>query len=473
MVNEALTLLSSEVFAMIPENSRHPRGGLWFEDFPVGTTIAHRLTRTVTQMDNMLFSNMTLNPQPLHIDAHFCATETEWGRPLMNSLFTLGLMIGISVNDTTVGTTIANLGMTDVRFPAPLFEGDTVNVTTEIVGKRESKSRPDAGIVDFIHRAYKQDAHPGGGMPAAGLHAQAAGGVMRSLLFVPGDSARKLEKGLNSGADALIVDLEDSVAPSGKAAARQVAAAFLAEARAQASRPRLFVRVNGLATGLADADLDGVMEAGPDGIMLPKTVGGPDVSHLGSKLAVREAAFGLEDGATRIVAIATETRPGRVRARHARRAQAGACRESPGAAKTSRPTSERRRTGGRTAPTPIPTASRARSRSSAAAAAEVDAIDSVYTNFRDLDGLAAECRHARRDGFVAKMAIHPAQVPVINEAFTPSADAVAWAHSVIDAFAAQPDAGVVGMKGEMLDRPHLKRARAARAADGRCRPTAG
>lgn len=142
---------------MISENSRHPRGGLWFEDFAVGTTIAHRLTRTVTQMDNMLFSNMTLNPQPLHIDAHFCATETEWGRPLMNSLFTLGLMIGIAVNDTTVGTTIANLGMQDVRFPAPLFEGDTVNVSTEIAGKRESKSRPDAGIVDFIHRAYKQD----------------------------------------------------------------------------------------------------------------------------------------------------------------------------------------------------------------------------------------------------------------------------------------------------------------------------
>jgi acyl dehydratase len=105
----------------------------------------------------MLFSNMTLNPQPLHIDAHFCATETEWGRPLMNSLFTLGLMIGISVNDLTVGTTIANLGMTDVRFPAPLFEGDTVHVSTEVAGKRASRSRPDAGIVEFIHRAYRQD----------------------------------------------------------------------------------------------------------------------------------------------------------------------------------------------------------------------------------------------------------------------------------------------------------------------------
>jgi acyl dehydratase len=135
----------------------HPRGGLFFEDFEIGRTIKHRLTRTVTQMDNMLFSNMTLNPQPLHIDAHFCATETEWGRPLMNSLFTLGLMIGISVNDTTVGTTIANLGMSDVKFPAPLFEGDTLHCTTEIVAKRESKSRPDAGIVEFVHRAYNQD----------------------------------------------------------------------------------------------------------------------------------------------------------------------------------------------------------------------------------------------------------------------------------------------------------------------------
>ena len=136
---------------------RHKRGGLYFEDFVVGEVVEHRYTRTVTQMDNMLFSNMTLNPQPLHIDAHFCATETEWGRPLMNSLFTLGLLIGISVNDTTVGTTIANLGMSDVIFPAPLFEGDTVSATTEVLATRASKSRPDAGLVEFRHRAFKQD----------------------------------------------------------------------------------------------------------------------------------------------------------------------------------------------------------------------------------------------------------------------------------------------------------------------------
>ena len=142
---------------MVDSLPSHPRGGLYFEDFAIGRIFAHRLTRTVTQMDNMLFSNMTLNPQPLHIDAHFCATETEWGKPLMNSLFTLGLMIGISVNDTTVGTTIANLGMTDVRFPAPLFEGDTVRATTEVLVRAGIEVAPDAGLVEFLHRAFKQD----------------------------------------------------------------------------------------------------------------------------------------------------------------------------------------------------------------------------------------------------------------------------------------------------------------------------
>ena len=139
------------------ELRRHKRGGMYFDDFPVGHLYEHPLTRTVTQMDNMLFSNMTLNPQPLHIDRHFCEQETEWGQPLMNSLFTIGLMIGIMVNDLTVGTTIANLGMTEVKFPHPLFEGDTVHCTTEVAGKRESKSHPGAGIVELHHRAFKQD----------------------------------------------------------------------------------------------------------------------------------------------------------------------------------------------------------------------------------------------------------------------------------------------------------------------------
>jgi acyl dehydratase len=136
---------------------RHERGGIYFDDFVVGHLYEHPLRRTVTQMDNMLFSNMTLNPQPLHIDRHFCEQETEWGQPLMNSLFTLGLMIGIMVNDLSVGTTIANLGMTEVKFPHPLFEGDTVHCTTEVISKRESTSRPGAGIIEFHHRTYNQD----------------------------------------------------------------------------------------------------------------------------------------------------------------------------------------------------------------------------------------------------------------------------------------------------------------------------
>jgi acyl dehydratase len=129
--------------------------GLYLEDFEIGRVFEHPIRRTVTEMDNTLFSALTHNPQPLHIDHHYSA-GTEWGKPLFNSLFTLGLMVGISVNDTTLGTTIANLGMTDVKFPKPVFHGDTLNITTEVLGKRESKSRPDAGIVEFLHKAYNQ-----------------------------------------------------------------------------------------------------------------------------------------------------------------------------------------------------------------------------------------------------------------------------------------------------------------------------
>jgi acyl dehydratase len=129
--------------------------GLYLQDFEVGRVFEHEIRRTVTEMDNTLFSCLTHNPQPLHIDHEF-ASKTEWGRPLVNSLFTLGVMIGISVNDTTVGTTIGNLGMSEVKFPKPVFHGDTLRVTTEIVSRRETRSRPDAGIVEFLHKAYNQ-----------------------------------------------------------------------------------------------------------------------------------------------------------------------------------------------------------------------------------------------------------------------------------------------------------------------------
>jgi acyl dehydratase len=143
----------------IPDNRRNVEdcmGGLYLDEFQAGRVFRHTLTRTVTESDNVLFSVMTLNPQPLHIDFDFAA-KSEWGKPLVNSLFTLGLMIGISVHDTTLGTTIANLGMTETVFPNPVFHGDTIHVETEVLSVRDSKSKPDRGIVEFEHRAFNQN----------------------------------------------------------------------------------------------------------------------------------------------------------------------------------------------------------------------------------------------------------------------------------------------------------------------------
>ena len=130
--------------------------GLYFEELTPGLEIDHLWSRTVTETDNILFSSLTMNVQPLHLDAHFAA-GTEWGRPLVNSLFTLGLMIGMSVNDTTLGTTVGNLGMTDVIFPNPVFQGDTIRVRSKVLSARESTSRPTTGIVEFEHVARNQD----------------------------------------------------------------------------------------------------------------------------------------------------------------------------------------------------------------------------------------------------------------------------------------------------------------------------
>jgi acyl dehydratase len=130
--------------------------GLWFEELTQGKMIDAEWTRTVTEADNVLFCGMTMNTQALHLDAEF-AKGTEFGRPLVNSLFTLGLMIGMSVHNTTQGTTIANLGMNDVRFPTPVFAGDTIRTRTTVIAARESKSRPDAGIVTFRHESFNQN----------------------------------------------------------------------------------------------------------------------------------------------------------------------------------------------------------------------------------------------------------------------------------------------------------------------------
>ena len=130
--------------------------GLYFEEFAVGQRFDHALRRTITEADNVWFSALTHNPAPLHIDAEYCK-NTEFGKPLVNSCLTLAFMVGISVNDTTMGTTVANLGWDEVRFPKPLFHGDTIRIESEVLETRESRSRPDNGIVVFEHRAFNQN----------------------------------------------------------------------------------------------------------------------------------------------------------------------------------------------------------------------------------------------------------------------------------------------------------------------------
>jgi citrate lyase subunit beta / citryl-CoA lyase len=288
---------------------------------------------------------------------------------------------------------------------------------------------------------------------------------MRSFLFVPADSARKLDKAMTSGADTLIIDLEDSIALDGKARARESAAAFLKAAMASATRPSLMVRVNGLQTGLIDADLDAIAPAKPDAIMLPKAEGGAAIVHADAKLAVREAQSDLPDGHIKVLPIATET----AAALFVVGSFAGASPRLIGmtwgaedlsaelGARTNRDAQGRF----------LDPYRLARSLCLAgAAAAGVAAIDTVFVDFRNEAGFRRECEEACRDGFVGKMAIHPAQVPIINEVFTPSAEAIAHAQSIVTAFAAAPGAGVVGIGGIMYDRPHLARAKQLLARAG-------
>jgi citrate lyase subunit beta / citryl-CoA lyase len=280
---------------------------------------------------------------------------------------------------------------------------------------------------------------------------------MRSLLFVPADGGKKLDKALASGADAVIVDLEDSIAPERKAAARDIAASFLREAIKSVTRPRLLVRVNGLQTGLADADLDAVVPARPDAIMLPKAEGSASIIHADAKLTAREAIHGLDDGHVKIVAIATET----AAALFVAGSYAGSSQRLSGltwgaedlsadlGAEANRDTDGNFLDPYRLARVLC---------LAGAAAARVDAIDTVYVDFRNDAGLRRECEDARRDGFTGKMAIHPAQVAAINEVFTPTRQALATAHAIVAAFAAAPGAGTIGINGVMYDRPHLARA---------------
>jgi citrate lyase subunit beta/citryl-CoA lyase len=277
---------------------------------------------------------------------------------------------------------------------------------------------------------------------------------MRSLLFVPADAPGKLDKALGYGADAIIVDLEDSVAPQRKEAARRGAADFLGAAKRGGTR--LLVRVNGLGTGLTDADLDAVVPVRPDAIMLPKAEGGASIVHADAKLTAREALHDIAEGTVGIVAIATETAKALFLAGTYGGASARLLALTWGAEDLSAELgaeANRDSEGNFLDPYRL-----ARTLCIAgAAAAEVQALDTVYVDFRNDTGLRRECEAARRDGFTGKLAIHPGQIATINEAFTPTPEAIAKAEAILAAFTAAPGAGVVGIDGVMYDRPHIAR----------------
>jgi citrate lyase subunit beta/citryl-CoA lyase len=281
---------------------------------------------------------------------------------------------------------------------------------------------------------------------------------MRSLLFIPGDSPKKLDKGLGSGADALLLDLEDSISPQRKADARKTTLAFLKQAIPVKERPRIYVRINGFATGLTDADLDMIVSGRPDGIMFPKAEGGAAVTQCDAKITAREAMHGLPDGSLDIIAIATET----AQALFLAGTYGGSSKRLKGLTWGAEDLSvelgaeaNRDKDGNFLAPYQL-----ARSLCLAGAgAAQVQAIDTVYVDFRNEAGFRRECEEAKRDGFTGKMLIHPAQVAVCNEVFTPTPEAIERAKAVVAAFAADPGAGTIGIGGVMYDRPHLERAR--------------
>lgn len=277
---------------------------------------------------------------------------------------------------------------------------------------------------------------------------------LRSLLFVPGDRPDRMEKALKSGADALILDLEDSVAATAKPEARRAVAAFLAANESA----RLWVRINPLDSDEADKDLQALLPAHPDGLVLPKAEGGASVAELARRLAQRGNVT------ARILAIGTET-PAAIfglgtYGGHKRLAGlTWGAEDLPAAIGAA---TSREEDGSFTTPYEIARALCL----FGAAAAGVAPIETVYPAFRDLDGLAAFAGRARRDGFTGMMAIHPDQVAVINRAFTPSEAELSHARAVVAAFAANPEAGALSLDGRMIDRPHLVQAQRLLAAAG-------
>jgi citrate lyase subunit beta / citryl-CoA lyase len=276
---------------------------------------------------------------------------------------------------------------------------------------------------------------------------------MRSMLFVPGDSVRKFESARKTAADCLIIDLEDSVAPDQKAGAREIVRGMLKQ---NDGRQKLYVRVNALDTSLTLGDLAAVVPARPDGIVLPKCEGGADIDKLSLYLDAFEAASGIEPGHIRIVPVATET----ARAVFKLDSFVGSSKRLWGLMWGGEDLSAaigalRNRTDGKFHSPYLLARDLCLI---ASGAAGVVAIDTIYADIDDLDGLKDEALAARRDGFLCKAVIHPKHVDVVNAAFTPSAEELAHAQKIVDAFAQNPTAGVVRVDGKMVDKPHLRAA---------------
>jgi citrate lyase subunit beta/citryl-CoA lyase len=279
---------------------------------------------------------------------------------------------------------------------------------------------------------------------------------LRSMLFVPADSDRKLAKSVGSPADVLILDLEDSVAETRKEEARHTAAAFIA-AQAPKIAARLFVRINPLDTSLAMGDLAAIVVPGLAGIMLPKTRSAADIVHLAHCLDALEAKASIAHGTIRIVPVATET-PQAILNMQSFAGPidrlAGVTWGAEDLSAAIGAVSNREEDG-----TFSPLYSLANSLClCAASAAGVPAIDTLYADFRDAQGLAVACRASRRRGFRGRIAIHPDQVATINEAYSPTAAELAHAQRIVDAFAAAPEAGTLSLDGVMIDKPHLTQA---------------
>lgn len=281
---------------------------------------------------------------------------------------------------------------------------------------------------------------------------------MRSLLFIPADDEKKLGKGITTGADALILDLEDAVSAARKAAARPIAAQYINEMRSKAGRPLIYVRINALDTSLWEDDVAGLAGALPDGILLPKARSGGDVHTLSIALDHAEEKAGAPTGSTRIVALVTETPISLLQLHTYVESSTRLDGVTWGAEDLSAVLGARtnREDDGRTWTSPYLLARNLCLFT--AAAANVQPIDTVFVNFRDEEGLRQECRAAVRDGFTGKMAIHPNQVAVMNEVFTPSADEVAFSEEIIQLFADNPQSGALAHRGQMVDKAHVARA---------------